>query len=1303
MLCARRLRRATAVCAGVVGLCCTLVLAADAPVAKVMRATSPIQIDGLLTETAWDAVEWSSGFVMAGAVGDDEPLKTAEVQTRFKVTFDDAAAYVAVECDEPAIDKVKAQTPWRDGAVWQDDCVEIFFDPSNEGRYYHQVMVNPRSTIYDCHCADYGLVHSRLWNGAFRAAAQIDVAARKWRVEIEIPFGAIVLGEGAGGTWKWNVTRERQAGGTTELTSWAPLRRNFHQPRLFGSLVGLPTDYSAFRLDVQEPRVDVSRSGGGLTTLNLALTVRNDTGRERKVAAAVALFEDESVAVKAEPVTLAAGAEGVLQFTPLGLRGSAPSTSVVFSLRDADTGMLLKAVVKSLASEYRPVSLTVLRPCYRNSIYPTEELREILFRVDLSAEVKQAASVVSYALVDGAGKCLGEGRATGAAIGRPLALPLPDLAPGSYTLRVEAVKADGTAQAGTETTIHKLAPPPAGHEVRIDENRNLLVDGKPLFAIGWYGSVPVEDPRPDVVALQNVQTPVVVDLPDVSGIAKAYREHGIYSIVSVELGRLFYTFKLWQSGKEELRKTTEEYHTLTEPSAEVRRMARELVEAVRGEPGLVGYYIADEPEIHDTRSSYLEAYYRYLCELDPYHPVFVTNDTIDGLVTHGYKCADVLNPDPYSPEWDYVPSFLRKVNEVAELGKTTYVTLWHSTSQTHFVREYGTAPPYPYKVFRNQYFVSIALGAKGFTAYTSPFFMNEIEYRYGLPYVWRELRFLEKAILAPEPTEALQVEARPGVTSWAREVGGRVYLVLANHKPGAAYARVSWAPLKTRRSLTVLSEGREVKVTGGVFEDRFGEGDVHVYTDAPEAKGFPTTQEVTAELAQREKEAVKPGNLLHWTHGTTARCSAGYYAPWFSQFFYYAINGLTDDTGWYSYASGNKPAWLELTLKQQAQIGRVVLYTPNLRDYTIDFVAPGQPTRRVTVAGNEQTVVVHNLKPAVPCLKLRVTVTAIRETQGAESRGPKVAEIEAYAESAEGPITPVETIQAEAAARPPVLFGDETEPQALWSDDFTNFQTAPQYYWDARDTKWVLNSETFRARPKAGGGIIVASASPKGYDAMTHIFPYDAAYRFFQAKLSNIEGQGYRFAHVSLSDSSGAPGYRGAINTSRPGIYTVDTHYIHESYRVGRAQKCFLRLNTAGAQKRDDGTVTPGPEFTFDWLRLVRRPLDGLVVTLADGAPLPETVGEGDRLHFELHLSALAQDAVVEVQVGPNYEPLAINGEPYVQLQRGDEKGKVWVGEVTLGTETGKFTPKGYPVVFRAVITGGMMTETFASAFVEFK
>jgi hypothetical protein len=47
--------------------------------------------------------------------------------------------------------------------------------------------------------------------------------------------------------------------------------------------------------------------------------------------------------------------------------------------------------------------------------------------------------------------------------------------------------------------------------------------------------------------------------------------------------------------------------------------------------------------------------------------------------------------------------------------------------------------------------------------------------------------------------------------------------------------------------------------------------------------------------------------------------------------------------------------------------------------------------------------------------------------------------------------------------------------------------------------------------------------------------------------------------------------------------------------------------------------------------------------------------------------------------------------------------GKVWVGEAAIGAGTGKFAPKGYPVVFRASITGGGIEETYASAFVAFE
>jgi hypothetical protein len=211
---------------------------------------------------------------------------------------------------------------------------------------------------------------------------------------------------------------------------------------------------------------------------------------------------------------------------------------------------------------------------------------------------------------------------------------------------------------------------------------------------------------------------------------------------------------------------------------------------------------------------------------------------------------------------------------------------------------------------------------------------------------------------------------------------------------------------------------------------------------------------------------------------------------------------------------------------------------------------------------------------------------------------------------------------------------------------------------------------------------------------MSHILPYDAAYRFFQVKIGAIEGKGYRFVNVNFGSSSGAPGYRPSINTSRPGIYTVDTHYIHDSFRTGTAKDCFVTTYLGAIQ------------CTFDWMRLVRRPLDGLAVTRADGSPLPGTLKQGDELLFQLVLERPATDAVVDVMVDSMYSPLQINGEPYVQLAKvGVKDGREWAGRVKLGPGTGKFdqAKAGYPVVFRAVLSGGDLRETFATACVDFQ
>jgi len=129
----------------------------------------------------------------------------------------------------------------------------------------------------------------------------------------------------------------------------------------------------------------------------------------------------------------------------------------------------------------------------------------------------------------------------------------------------------------------------------------------------------------------------------------------------------------------------------------------------------------------------------------------------------------------------------------------------------------------------------------------------------------------------------------------------------------------------------------------------------------------------------------------------------------------------------------------------------------------------------------------------------------------------------------------------------------------------------------------------------------------------------------------------------------------------------------------------------------------------------VKRPVNGLAVMMADGSPLPQTLKQGDELLFHVILDAPATDVTVDVMTSHNYKPLPINGQPYVQLlnlvpieadtQPVEGDGTEWCARVKLGEGTGKFdqTKTGYPVVFRARVTGGAIKETYASASVTFE
>jgi hypothetical protein len=122
-------------------------------------------------------------------------------------------------------------------------------------------------------------------------------------------------------------------------------------------------------------------------------------------------------------------------------------------------------------------------------------------------------------------------------------------------------------------------------------------------------------------------------------------------------------------------------------------------------------------------------------------------------------------------------------------------------------------------------------------------------------------------------------------------------------------------------------------------------------------------------------------------------------------------------------------------------------------------------------------------------------------------------------------------------------------------------------------------------------------------------------------------------------------------------------------------------------------------------MQVVRRPINGLVVTLGNGAPLPVSLKAGDTLMFRLFLDQPASDATVETQAGGTYSTVPLNGEPYVQLYKvGAKDGRAWAARMTLGPGTGKADgEKGYPILFRAKITGGAITNTMMNAAIRFE
>lgn len=159
------------------------------------RTPVPLQIDGLLSETAWQHAAWTDTFV--DIEGDVKPLPRHN--TRVKMLWDDQYLYVGAVLEEP---HVWATLTEHESVIFRDNDFEIFIDPDGDTHLYYEFEINAFATTWDLLLPkpyrDGGPSISGWDMDALQAAVSVQGSVNDplspdttWTVEIALPMQAL--------------------------------------------------------------------------------------------------------------------------------------------------------------------------------------------------------------------------------------------------------------------------------------------------------------------------------------------------------------------------------------------------------------------------------------------------------------------------------------------------------------------------------------------------------------------------------------------------------------------------------------------------------------------------------------------------------------------------------------------------------------------------------------------------------------------------------------------------------------------------------------------------------------------------------------------------------------------------------------------------------------------------------------------------------------------------------------------------------------------------------------------------------
>jgi Carbohydrate family 9 binding domain-like len=873
--------------------------------------TSAPKIDGSLDDACWQKTQWQNAFTVL-----NKPKIKANPQTRFKTVHDNNFLYIAAELDEPAISKLKITATKHDGRVFHDDCLEIFIDANRDKASYKHFVINSLGTVYDAERRQGGHVGTDKWNSAGIKTAT-SKQKNKWTLEVAIPF--VDLGISGNSTWGINIARERQAGGTLQLSTFVPLTGGFHEPSNFADLQLKNADLSSFSWKIKAPYAlrTVMKNGKKLLTGKTYIT--NNTGKFRFVKLTASLTGGGK-RVQTFALDNKLGKEYSIE-VPAGKNGA---TMLTLNLMDRGTGksMALSQFPETIA--YTPLSIQLSRPFYRNCIFSDQKISVLKGTVvsGLSPEILKKSGM-TIALINAKGKILAQKEIARATEKLAFNLSVPKLPNGKYILKAAISGADKYQAA---ISIRKLASQKG--QVRIDANLTTYVDGKKFFPYGWF-SIQQKHWKRAAKSGCNV-------LVDYNAYYKtdAQLKTWLDKLYSIGIKAIIYPYpKRSYNNNEPWGKPLSKAET---------DGIRGLVRKWKKHPALLGWYMGDEPELRPALPARMTAIYNVCRDEDPYHPCILLNDTLDGIRKY-IDGGDVFNPDPYplflrggdaARPIEKVGTFIDTVLEAGKNRKAAWIT-----PQAFNYGDYGAvnnrAPNF--LELRNMQYQAIIAGVQGFTWYTWYAALQYPEITLSMEYLTKEAVMLKDIIMSPRKRTILKTDNKLVRAVMYRNVTGKSYIFAVNNakKPINVTLKLpKGSPVKWY----VLGENRTVKTTNGAIKEKFGKYDTNLYTTDAKLAGSLSVANAEKRVADGIKALKRPGNLAFKGNGVKLSYSSAK-ARWDNS---HLIDGSREGRGWIDKTYRKFPDWVVIEFGKTETVARAELFCEKISNAELQVKQNGK-------------------------------------------------------------------------------------------------------------------------------------------------------------------------------------------------------------------------------------------------------------------------------------------------------------------------------------------------------------------------